>query len=46
MTKKNLSCKFDQFLTVLSKSNEEIADWLGLENSFAIFKGPGYEHPS
>ena len=41
-----LSCKFDQFLTVLSQSNEEIADWLGLDNSFAIFKGPGYEHPS
>ena len=41
-----LPFKFDQFLTVLSKSNEEIADWLGFDNSFAIFKVPGYDHSS
>ena len=41
-----LSFKFDQFLTVLSKSNEKIADWLGMDNSFATFKVPRYEHSS
>ena len=41
-----LSCKFVLFLFVLSKSNEIILDWLGLDNLFAIFQVHGYEKSS
>ena len=41
-----LSCKFVLFLIVLSKSNEVISDWLGLDNLFAIFQVHGYEKSS
>ena len=41
-----LSCKFVLFFIVLSKSNEVISDWLGLNNLFAIFQVHGYEKSS
>ena len=32
-----------QIWPILGKTNELVSDWLGLDNSFAMFQVPGYE---